>query len=225
MRILFLGQAGLYFEKASFGVLIDPYLSDSIGKRNSAMVRRVAVDPSFFDLKPQVMIFTHDHLDHFDPETAEHFLNRAEAMTVMGPRSVWSRARNFGGAHNYVQFDSGTLWTEGPFRFRAVKACHSDPDAIGVILEDGEKKYYVTGDTLYNEGIFPALPQGLEAVFLPINGAGNNMNAADAAAFARRTGAKYAVPLHVGLYDDLAAESFPFARKIIPEIYKEIVLP
>jgi L-ascorbate metabolism protein UlaG (beta-lactamase superfamily) len=41
----------------------------------------------------------------------------------------------------------------------------------------------------------------LEAVFLPIIGVRNNMNAEDAAVFAKRTGAKYAVPFHVGTFD------------------------
>ena len=51
------------------------------------------------------------------------------------------------------------------------------------------------------------------------------MNAADASDFALRTGAKYAVPLHFGLFDSLSPESFIHPRRVIPEFYKEIVLP
>lgn len=57
-----------------------------------------------------------------------------------------------------------------------VKACHSEHSAFGVILEYKGKKYYVTGDTLYNTDILKSLPENIYAVFLPVNGVGNNMN-------------------------------------------------
>ena len=49
--------------------------------------------------------------------------------------------------------------------FTAVKAEHSDVDAIGFIVDDGCKKLYITGDTLYNEEIFEDLPDDIYAVF------------------------------------------------------------
>ena len=116
--------------------------------------------------------------------------------------------------------NSFTWWTENGIRFTAVLAAHSDPSPIGVILEDGEKKYYVTGDTLYNEEIFGDLPQDVDTVFLPINGVGNNMNMTDAARFAKRTGAKRVVPIHIGLFDSLSPEDFLCENKYIPKIYK-----
>ena len=82
------------------------------------------------------------------------------------------------------------------------------------------KNYYVTGDSLYNKDIFADLPRDIEAVFLPVNGVGNNFNMADARRFAKDCGAKKAVPLHVGLFDDKKPEGF----EIIPEFYKEIKL-
>lgn len=223
MKITCLGQAGLLFEANGIKIMLDPYLSDSVEKVNPKMYRRVPVDASWFDLQPDVMIFTHDHLDHYDPETVEHFIGRG-AMTVLAPASVWGRVRAYKGEHNYVQFDRHTQWTQSGITFSAVKAAHSDAAAIGVIIDDGEKKYYVTGDTLYNTEIFDDLPAALEAVFLPINGVGNNMNMEDAARFGRRTGARVIVPLHVGVMDDKSADAFPCANRVIPEIYKEIKL-
>ena len=71
MKITWLGQAGLLFETEKATVMIDPYLSDSCGKLNPKSHRRVPVDESVFDVKPNVMLFTHNHLDHYDPETVE----------------------------------------------------------------------------------------------------------------------------------------------------------
>ena len=224
MKVTFLGQAGLLIETAQCTVMIDPYLSDSVVKVNPANYRRVPVDPRFFDIRPDVMIFTHNHLDHYDPETAPEFFKRYRGMTVLSPSSVWQEARQVAPGHNYVQFDRHTRWTEYGLTFRAVKAAHSDSCAIGVIIDDGQKKYYITGDTLYNEEIFADLPQDIDTVFLPINGVGNNMNMIDAAAFAKRTGARHVVPLHTGMFDQLDANLFPMENKIVPTIYKEIKL-
>ncbi len=223
MKIVYLGQAGLLFEKNGVRILIDPYLSDSVEKINPKNYRRVPVDERFFQLKPDVMVFTHNHLDHYDPETVRHFLTPDSSVTVLSPQSVWEDVRKMGGNHNYVLFNRHTQWTERGIRFTAVKAEHSDIFAIGVIIDDGERKYYVTGDTLYNEEIFPDIPDDIYALFLPVNGVGNNMNMEDAARFARRVNARKTVPMHFGLFDNLDVTNFDCPNTIIPEIY-EIIL-
>ena len=223
MKIVYLGQAGLLFEKNGFRILIDPYLSDSVEKINPKNYRRVPVDERFFRLKPDVMVFTHNHLDHYDPETVRHFLTPDSSVTVLSPQSVWEDVRKMGGNHNYVLFNRHTQWTERGIRFTAVKAEHSDPFAIGVIIDDGERTYYITGDTLYNEEIFPDIPDDIYALFLPVNGVGNNMNMEDAARFARRVNARKTVPMHFGLFDNLDVTNFDCPNTIIPKIY-EIIL-
>jgi L-ascorbate 6-phosphate lactonase len=223
MKITWLGQAGLLFEKNGIKIMIDPYLSNSVEKYEPLNYRRVPVKEEFLSVTPDVMIFTHDHLDHYDPETAPIFLERKEKrMTVLSPSSVWQKARAFK-AHNNVLFNRGTSWTEYGFRFTAVKAEHSDVHAIGVLIEelDTAKIFYVTGDTLYNEAIFADLPENVDIIFLPINGVGNNMNAADAARFFKKSGAKAAVPYHVGMFDEKTPEIFDADNRIILEIYQE----
>ena len=227
MKITWLGQAGLLFEKNGKTVMIDPYLSDSVVKVNPLNFRRVPVEEKFFDMTPDVMIFTHDHLDHFDPETAPRFFAKTDKqMLVLCPASVWQKARTHGGGHNYVQFDRFTEWTAYGMRFSAVHAEHSDPYAIGVVIEDLEdgKKYYVTGDTLYNKKVFADLPDDIDVIFLPINGVGNNMNEVDAVRFFKASGAKVAVPLHVGMFDEKTPDMFDAEPRVLPEIYKEIKL-
>lgn len=205
-KITWLGQAGLLFEHQGYKVMIDPYFSNSVEKINPKNYRRVPVDETVFDIKPDMMIFTHNHLDHYDPETVVHFITEETKITVLAPSSVWNEVRKLGGNNNYVQFNRGTQWSEGGMLFTAVMAEHSDTHAIGVVLDDGEKKYYVTGDTLFNEAIFKELPDDIDTVFLPVNGVGNNMNLTDARRFAKRIGAKKAVPIHYGMFDELKAE-------------------
>ena len=221
-KVRWLGQAGLLFEKDSLTIMVDPYLSDSVKEINPKNYRRVAVDETLFEIKPDVMIFTHNHLDHYDPETVKRFITPETNITVLAPTSVWEDVRNIGGSNNFIQFNRHTSWTEGNVQFTAVKAVHSDPMAIGVIIDDGEEKFYVTGDTLYNEEIFQDLPDDIDVVFLPINGVGNNMNKKDAQRFCERIHPKIAVPVHCGLFDNLDMHEFAYSNKVVPEIYKEV---
>ncbi len=233
MKVIWLGQAGLYLESAAVRVMIDPYLSDSVYEASDdpALHRRVPVPAWVWELIPDVLIFTHDHLDHYDPETAHRFFASAKKpLTVLSPPSVWERVRKSGYAHNYVRLRPYTEWSVGDLRIIAHPAEHSDPDAIGVIITEQStgKVCYITGDTLYNSTVIDALtahhPE-IDAVFLPVNGVGNNMNMTDAARFAHAIGAKYAVPLHWGLFDGLNGADFPFESKIVPEFFREIKLP
>lgn len=222
MKIIWLGQAGLLFIKNGFKIMIDPYLSDSVEKINPASFRRQAVDESLFEIKPDVMIFTHSHLDHYDPETVCRFISADTNIVVLSPASVWQEVRKIGGNNNYIQFNRHTVWTENGIKFTAVKAEHSDITAIGVIIDDGDKKYYVTGDTLYNEEIFNDIPNDIYAVFLPVNGVGNNMNMTDAKRFCERVNTKAAIPIHCGMFDDTDMNKFGYKNKAVPKIYEEI---
>ena len=224
MKITWLGQAGLLFERDNIKIMIDPYLSDSVKKINEKNYRRVEISDDVFKIKPDVMIFTHNHLDHYDPETVSRFITASTTITVLAPSSVWTDVRKIGGDNNYVQFNRHTSWTQGGIRFTAVKAEHSDPASIGVIIDDGDKKYYVSGDTLYNEEIFADIPDDIHAIFLPVNGIGNNMNMDDAKRFCERISPQYAVPIHCGMFDDIDMNKFELKNKVIPKIYEEVMI-
>ena len=195
--------------------MIDPYFTDSVGETDPQKHRRVEMDPRFWQLRPDVLLFTHSHLDHYDPATAGRILKENRGITVLAPTSVWGQVRGFGGDHNYVLFDRHTQWTEKDVRFTAVKAAHSDSFAIGVVIEAEGKTLYVTGDTLYNTEVLADLPEAVDVIFLPVNGVGNNMNATDAARFVRDCGAKLAVPVHVGLFDDLTGDILQIDNKVV----------
>ena len=224
MKVTWLGQAGLLLETEGKKIIVDPYLSDSVEKVNPKNYRRVPVDRSFLEIKPDIIVLTHDHLDHTDPETLEHYLGEDSSLVLIAPYNAWQSARKFGGNNNYVCLNRHSRFTVDGIEFYAVKAEHSDLMAVGVVINAEGKNYYVTGDTLYNDDIFGDLPDDIEAVFLPVNGVGNNMNAYDAQKFAERTGAKKAVPMHFGLFDELNGDIFKAENRVIPEIYKEIKL-
>ncbi len=226
MKITWLGQAGLLIETNGKKIMIDPYLSDSVAKINPKNTRRVPVNEAFFKTSPDMIICTHNHLDHTDPETLAHYLGKDGSITVLAPGAAWQELRRYGGAHNYVCFERHSEWSEGDLRAIAVRAEHSDPKAIGVVIESEGARLYITGDTLYNTEIFAdVLPLGaLDAIFLPINGVGNNMNMRDAARFCEVLSPKTAVPMHWGLFDSLNGADWDYEKKTVPEIFKEIMI-
>ena len=224
MNVIWLGQAGLLFDFDGVKVMVDPYLSNSVVKVNPKNYRRQPIDARFFDVRPDVLLLTHDHLDHTDPETLEVLFKKHDSVTVLASGNAWQTARKFGGENNYVQFDRGTQWTEKGVVFEAVHAEHSDSRAIGAFITYGGKTYYITGDTLYNKTVLADIDRPVDVLFLPINGVGNNMNMTDAARFAAAVDAKKVVPLHFGMFDALDPTDFASDRRVIPTIYKEIPL-
>ena len=93
MKITWLGQAGLLFERGGVSVMIDPYLSNYVEKVQPANYRRSPINEAYFNIDPDIMIFTHDHIDHYDPETAPVFFKKSrKPMSVLGPTSVRAKA-------------------------------------------------------------------------------------------------------------------------------------
>ena len=220
MKLTWLTQAGLLFENESVTVMVDPYFSDSVGARSPEKHRRIPFDEKFLAKAPDLILITHDHLDHLDPETIEGIISRSnKPITFLAPENAYNKLRAYGGEHNYVMLNPHSVWSEKGITFYAVHAEHSDRTAVGFILDDGEKTYYVSGDTLYNfdviDEVLELVEDGVDYAFVPINGRGNNMNAKDAADFAYEIDAKTAIPLHYGLFDDIDPAVFDFEDSLI----------
>ena len=227
MKITWLTQAGLLFENGNIKIMVDPYFSDSVGKLDPKKARRIPAEISYLDSEPDVVLITHDHLDHLDPETVEALIAKAKKpITFIAPGNAYMKLVKYGGDHNYVMLNPHSVWSERGITFYAVHAEHSDRTAAGFILDDGEKTYYVSGDTLYNydviDEVLELVEDGVDYAFIPINGKGNNMNAKDAADFAYEIDAKCAVPIHWGLFDSIDPESFDYDNAKILEPFKSV---
>ncbi len=229
MKVTWIGQAGLTFENENIRIMVDPYLSDSLALRGDNFKRRLPINENLFDFSPNVVLITHEHEDHLNIETLTRVVENAKSpITFLAPESCFHKLSSLGGPHNYVMLNAHSVWSERGVTFYAVHAEHSDRFAVGFIIDDGRKTYYVSGDTLYNydvlDDVLELVEDGVDVAFLPINGRGNNMHAKDAADFAYELSAKSAVPLHYGLFDDIDPKSFDFEDSVILAPYDTVEL-
>lgn len=223
MKIVWLGQAGLLFDTGRLKIIIDPYLSDNMRNDHPGRKRRVPINTRYLHLRPNVIVCTNDRPDHMDAGTLNHYLTDAIETLVLGPDSCISKLRLYGGDNTYVRFNPGTEWTLGELRLRAVYAEHSDPHAIGVVIHAEGRYYYAAGSTLYNDRVLESLPdENYEAVFLPICGYDDQMNAADATRMAARIRTRYVVPYGFGMFDTVSATDLLHPGRVIPQPYKPL---
>ncbi len=229
MKVTWLTQAGFLFKNSRLSIMVDPYFADTMAERDPKKARRISVDESFFDANPDLILITHDHVDHCNEETIRELLRRADkTVTILASESAYNHLAPMVGDHNLVLLAPHTVWSECGVTFYSVHAEHSDRSAVGFIIDDGKKTYYVSGDTLYNydviDDVLDLVEDGVDYAFLPINGRGNNMHAKDAADFAYEIDAKCAVPTHYGLIDSIDPESFDFEDRLILTPYVEVEL-
>jgi L-ascorbate metabolism protein UlaG (beta-lactamase superfamily) len=184
---------------------------------------RILVDPVSVDAEADVILITRNQADHFCAKTLASLLEKNPEAVLLASRSAYAALGDLAEKYNAVPLSPHSVWSEKGITFYAVRAENADPLSAGFILDDANKTYYVSGDTLYNEDIFTDLPDDIYAVFLPINGVGNNMNMTDAKCFCQRVGAEYVVPLHCGLFDGIDMNGLEVENKIVPKFYKEVV--
>lgn len=217
MKLYWLGQAGFYLV-ADHGtaIMIDPYMSDSLLQdRGEKYHREVPINEEFLKAKVDVMVITHAHADHMDFATLDQVFAVNHGVAVMAPRNVLSQLRaRYGELENYMLFEPGVEITMNGILFRASYACHSDECPIGVIIEGEGKVLCHTGDTMFHTRLKTELPMEADLLMLPINGVGNNMNAADAARLTRSLRPRLVMPMHWDMFKAYGCDVEPFCSQL-----------
>lgn len=227
MKVAWLGQAG-YRITADNGtvILIDPYMSDSLREaQGDSYLREVPIDEAVLHAHADVIVLTHCHADHMDFGTLDVML-AGEPVTVLAPINTFHLVRNrYKGAHNYEMFDAGIETIINGVRLSAVYAAHSDDHAIGVdIYADGQLVSH-TGDTMYHRALKEQHPSCADALLVPINGWGCNMNAADAARLTRELKPRRVFPMHWDMFKAYGTNVRRFVELFTEEDTCDIVIP
>jgi L-ascorbate 6-phosphate lactonase len=215
MKIVWLGQGGYLIEQAQRRLVVDPYLTDALAASHG--LRRLVLAPLTIEqLRPDAVFITHDHLDHFDPETLRPLLQRWPDCSLLGPKSVIEHARHIGiEKWRLTEVSVGDAILLPGFSILPTPAKHSDPHAVGLLVNGDDKLAYISGDTLYDARLASQVAElainPLDAAMLCINGRLGNMNLDEAATLAAALRPAVAVPMHYGLFAENTADPDAFA--------------
>lgn len=225
MKLTWLGQAGFLLRTENrTAVMIDPYLTDSLFRKNGETHRRqVPLCGRFLREQIDVLVLTHAHGDHTDPETLDALFEVNRNIPVLAPRHVIAVLRErYAAAEEWMLFEPGTEISLNGLLFRAAFAMHSDPCPIGVVIEDRRHCICHTGDTMYHRQLLLDYPRDADLLILPINGKGNNMNAIDASRLVRALHPKAVFPMHWDMFASYGCDPQDFTR-CFPEDTQRII--
>ncbi|GAA4624521.1 MBL fold metallo-hydrolase [Actinoallomurus vinaceus] len=231
VAICALGQAGFLVKGAAGTVVaIDPYLSDRLAVNSEfgppgRWARRFPPPFAPADLDADIVVITHEHADHFDPDTLAPALARRR-FTVVAPPVLEADVERLG-----ADFQPGLagrdLELDG-VRIHPVPAAHAPdytgPDCYDVMVQDGAHRFlgyvvevdegvtvYHAGDTVPHPSIDRALTRLRPRVaLLPVNGRDRireemgivgNLTIGEAAHLAGAAGARWLLPSHYDLFE------------------------
>ena len=96
-----LGQAGALVRAGGLTVVIDPYLSDSVGAVSPDFARQIPVPLAPEELQADVYLVTHDHMDHLDPDTLRQY-KFIETTTFVAPRLTAAKLATYGIPEDHI---------------------------------------------------------------------------------------------------------------------------
>jgi L-ascorbate metabolism protein UlaG (beta-lactamase superfamily) len=239
LAIWWLGQSGFLIKSHAGILVIDPYLSEHLTRKyentNRPHVRMTRAPLRGADLEHvDLVLASHKHSDHLDPETLTGLLEgSAEAQLVL-PRSLTEHARAIGiPPHRCVGTDAGEVVERAGFRARAIPSAHERIDRdeeghhlyLGYVIETAGLRLYHSGDGVPYDGLAGELgPQPFDVLFLPINGRDpargvpGNMTSAEAVDLAAQVRPRFLIPHHYDMFtfNTVAVEVFEAEARRLP---------
>ena len=196
LKIRWIGQSGYILSDGKTEICIDPYLSDVVNRvANRPRMVEAPIWPE--ELKSDVVICTHNHLDHVDIDAIP--LMKKDNMLFLAPSDAKIQLVECG-VSKFKEFDEGTTVKIGDFELTAVFADHTVP-AVGVIVKHSGITMYFSGDTEYNEKLKELKKYNIDVMFICINGKLGNMNVEQAIKLTEIINPKVGVPTHYGMFE------------------------
>ncbi|MHB8956389.1 MAG: MBL fold metallo-hydrolase [Pirellulaceae bacterium] len=224
--IAWLGQAGFLIRRHRQLVAIDPYLSDSLAAKYRGTEFphvRLTPPPIVPDrlTRLDVVLCTHAHTDHMDPETLSPIAAASPRCRFVVPRAERQTAMARGvPAERLLEINAGEhLPLASELSVRALPAAHEElqMDAqgnhryLGYVLYIGDAVVYHSGDCIAFDGLAEELASSrIDLAFLPVNGRDavrrgrgipGNFTLDEAAALCLRCGIPAMMACHFGMFD------------------------
>lgn len=203
VAIFWLAQAGFVFKTAAGRVIyLDPYLTDVV-ETNFGFKRMMPAPISAEEVRSDLILCTHEHLDHMDTDALPIIARNTQAKFA-GPVECIKEFEKIGIApERCVLLARGETAEIDGIRVTGVYADHGDyaPDALGLVVDIDGVKIYHTGDTAYRPEEMRAAAEMKPDVVIPcINGAFGNMDSRDAAQLTRDAAPRLAIASHFWMF-------------------------
>lgn len=221
-HLWWLGQSGYLLQWQRHHLLLDPYLSDSLTKKYGE-TDKPHIRMTELVVKPERLSFadvatsTHNHTDHLDGETLIPLMSASPGIKFVVPEANRDFAARRLGVDplSLLGVDAGTSATCAGFEFHGIPAAHEELERdeaghykfLGYVVRFGDWTVYHSGDTVLYNGMVDWLGEWtVDVALLPINGraperrVAGNLWGREAAALARETGARLAIPCHYDMF-------------------------
>jgi L-ascorbate metabolism protein UlaG (beta-lactamase superfamily) len=200
--IHYLGHSGFDISLNGNVVLIDPFFGAGI--RDSLKIP--VLKPSMIR-KADLILLTHEHKDHCDPDTVKELAERTGA-TVVAPRETLATIDM--NSRQKVDVKIGDRFQLKGVDVSVVKAAHPQSQyPVGYIINDYVKIYHA-GDTYqFND----MLSMNVDYAMLPIGG-GYTMDPIDAANATKLLRANFIIPIHYNTFDRITQDVKDFTRRV-----------
>ena len=198
-NLTFAGQAGFILKlENGYRIGIDLYLSDCCNRYfGLKRLMPYVFNPAELDL--DLLIATHAHYDHFDPDSIPIIManNKTELVCACDCKEEADRLNLDSSRISYLKVDG--IFENTDVKITAIPCDHGDeaPEAIGLLIEADSKRIYIAGDTCFRQDTL-TLPElfNPDVFIMPINGAFGNLNETEGAQAAGIIQAKLTIPCH-----------------------------
>jgi L-ascorbate metabolism protein UlaG (beta-lactamase superfamily) len=246
LHVWWLGHSGFLMKWNGIGIVIDPYLSDSMatqfngrGKGWPRMTERV-VDPLTLP-GVDLLLATNNHLSHLDPETILGLRAANPNMKMVIPagskRSI-DHLLGSAGPH-LLPVNAGSFVDIGDVTIHGINAATPEIEmdengasrSLGYVITMGPFVIYHSGDTLWHKSLVKEVRRwNLNLAILPISGyrpdegpgLSANLNGFEASALAKAVSAGLVVPSHYDMftYDTAPPEEFIYCCERLNQKYR-----
>lgn len=209
VRLWWLGQAGFAFKIHSGRIVyVDPYLTDSVERLHG--FKRLSLSPiSPEDVKADLVVLSHEHTDHLDPDAIPVIAANNPACCFAAPSGCTEGLKKAGvPPRRRIMLRPNGVHPLDAVAIQTAPADHGDFSSSALALEmdfSGVRVLY-TGDTSWRSELFkPLFKRGIDVLLPCINGGFGNMNQVDAARMVQQVAPRIAIPCHFWMFAEQGA--------------------
>ena len=205
MLIKYFGHSSFLVEFPTRTVLFDPWFQQTENQGGRLVQPACTANQAG---KPDLIMVTHEHYDHYSPKDILAIQGRSMAQ-VVAPNNVLSGLEV---PHRCkVPVQAGDNFSLIGVDIQVLQAKHPQSTyPVSFIVSNGGKSVFFAGDTYDNYGMSNI---DVDVAFMPIGGK-YTMDVYNAVTALKKMRTKFVIPMHYDTFADIKADPNDFARRV-----------